>query len=177
MDSTQAFTPGLGIQCGTFQWNELEKQQNAHASEVTANSAGDDTPTVVGSDAEPEDLDVRFHLADITVMFPECELTVVTGPTASGKTALLMALLGEMTLLEGQLIMSKDTTVVDEHGLQHAISFAAQSPWLRHQSIKDNILFGSPYNEERYKATLECCALLPDLEILEDGDATEIGVR
>lgn len=88
-----------------------------------------------------------------------------------------MALLGEMTLLDGRLIMSKTPSEVDEHGHQHAISYAAQSPWLRHQSIKDNILFGYPFDEERYNEVVECCALRPDLEMLEDGDATEIGAR
>jgi ABC-type multidrug transport system fused ATPase/permease subunit len=89
-----------------------------------------------------------------------------------------MALLGEMTLLPGgKILMSKDTSRVDEHGLMHSISYAAQLPWLRHQSIKDNILFGYPLDEERYNAVIECCALKPDLDILEDGDATEIGAR
>ena len=86
-------------------------------------------------------------------------------------------MLGEMTLVEGRIIMSKESSRVDENGLMHSISYAAQSPWLRHQSIKDNVLFGYPFEEERYKAVIECCALQPDLEMLEDGDATEIGAR
>jgi hypothetical protein len=43
--------------------------------------------------------------------------------------------------------------------------------------LADNILFSLPYDEERYKLTLEVCALVSDLEILEDGDEAEIGER
>ena len=88
-----------------------------------------------------------------------------------------MALLGEMTTLSGTIILSKRSSLVDEFGLTHTIAYAAQSPWLRHQTIKDNILFGFPYDEARYNAVVESCALKPDLEVLEDGDATEIGAR
>ena len=44
-------------------------------------------------------------------------------------------------------------------------------------SIRENILFGSKYDSNRYNQVLECCALFPDLTMLEDGDATEVGAR
>lgn len=50
------------------------------------------------------------------------------------------------------------------------------SAWVFYGSI-DNILFNLPYNEERYRKTLEVCALVTDLDILEDGDESEIGER
>ncbi|KAL0952989.1 hypothetical protein HGRIS_007200 [Hohenbuehelia grisea] len=185
---------GLGLAKASFKWNEVEergkdsdgtaKAGDRAASESSEISSNDETETVVAQ-SDTASLtpsvtsiqDHRFELKDLSVVFPEGQLSLVTGPTASGKTALLMAILGEMTLIKGRIIMSKNTSKVDEHGLMHAISYAAQAPWLRHQSIKDNILFGYPYDEERYNEVIECCALKPDLAVLEDGDATEIGAR
>ncbi|KAH9943429.1 multidrug resistance-associated ABC transporter [Epithele typhae] len=176
---------GLGIVNGSFKWNEVEDKKEdkgkGKAKEPSngASSVSDETATAVD---ETESVlaaatDHRFELRDINIRFPEGKLTVVTGPTASGKTALLMALLGELTTLEGRIVMTKNSALVDENGFSHTISYAGQTPWLRHQSIKDNIMFGYPFDEERYKAVVECCALTPDLEMLEDGDATEIGAR
>ncbi|KAJ7579704.1 hypothetical protein C8J56DRAFT_281572 [Mycena floridula] len=167
---------GLGLEKASFKWNEVEDDKKSkHAPTASDDSvvSVDDNQSITTVEAT----DHKFELRDLTVMFPEGGLSLVTGPTASGKTALLMALLGEMTLTEGRIIMDKDPSRIDEFGLMHAISYAAQSPWLRHQSIKDNILFGYPLDEERYKEVIQCCALTPDLEVLEDGDATEIGAR
>ncbi|KAJ7619721.1 P-loop containing nucleoside triphosphate hydrolase protein [Roridomyces roridus] len=149
---------GLGMEKASFEWNS-----------VTAAPMNESVSTFA---------EHRFELKDISVMFPEGRLTVVTGPTASGKTALLMALMGEMTLLPtgGRLVMTKDDSL-DEHGNTRGIAYAAQTPWLRHQSIRDNILFGSPFDEARYRQVVECCALKPDFDMLEDGDETEIGVK
>ncbi|OCH85283.1 hypothetical protein OBBRIDRAFT_839078 [Obba rivulosa] len=70
------------------------------------------------------------------------------------------------------------TIVPDEEWIvQDVCAYVPQSAWLRNASIRDNILFDLPYVEERYQKTLEVCALLSDLRILEDGDMSEIGER
>ncbi|TFK50640.1 multidrug resistance-associated ABC transporter [Heliocybe sulcata] len=159
---------GFGIVDGTFKWNEIEKTKMNGSSSTALFESSSETSAAS---------DHRFELKDVSVMFPEGKLSLVTGPTASGKTALLMALLGEMTALSGRVVMLKNPSRIDANGLMHAISYSAQSPWLRHQSIRDNILFGYPYDEKRYEEVIDACALRPDLDILEDGDLTEIGAR
>ena len=43
--------------------------------------------------------------------------------------------------------------------------------------MKDNILFGAPYDEARYKKVIEQCALERDLALFEAGDKTEVGEK
>ena len=52
------------------------------------------------------------------------------------------------------------------------LAYVPQQAWLQNASIKDNIVFSSPWDEDRYQAVLEACSLLSDLQILEDGDQT-----
>ncbi|KAJ7062906.1 hypothetical protein C8F01DRAFT_986153 [Mycena amicta] len=170
---------GLGLENATFEWNQVKQDEtpDAKTAKSVPQSAASSVADVVTLAESEEARDHHFELKNVSVLFPENKLSVITGPTASGKTALLMALMGEMTLLPGgRIIMTKDSTV-DEHGYTHGIAYAAQSPWLQHRSIKDNILFGSPMDEARYKEVVRCCALKPDFEVLEDGDLTEIGVK
>ncbi|KAJ7057932.1 hypothetical protein C8F01DRAFT_1255822 [Mycena amicta] len=175
--SAEAEDSRLGFESASFRWNQVDE-----ATEDKDKTPASDADSIVTAESNNGtaivQADHKFELRDISVIFPEGELTLVTGPTASGKTALLMAVLGEMTSLPGgRIIMSKNPSKIDEWGNMHTISYAAQSPWLRHQSIKDNILFGYPFDEERYNAVIEYCALRPDLDMLEDGDGTEIGEK
>ncbi|KAF8626899.1 hypothetical protein AX15_004637 [Amanita polypyramis BW_CC] len=185
------YEEGLGLENACLKWNEVIEKKNSDGKgnadspvrSPTSSTSEDGNLSVTIADETSSVVtpsngeDHHFELRDINVRFPEGQMTVVTGPTASGKTALLMSLLGEMTIESGRLIMSKNLNKVDKHGMMNAISYAAQTSWLRHQSIRDNILFDSPYDEERYNQVVECCALKPDLDTLEDGDATEIGAR
>lgn len=50
----------------------------------------------------------------------------------------------------------------------------AQQAWIQNATVRENILFLSKYDEAKYKAVLEACALQPDLNILPAGDQTEV---
>ena len=91
---------GLGIENGTFKWNEVEQKDDVTAKTVESVASTPTDDAVQGADDETERDSItgsvasnhRFELKDINIMFPERQLTVVTGPTASGKTALLVSL-------------------------------------------------------------------------------------
>ena len=53
----------------------------------------------------------------------------------------------------------------------------AQQAWIQNATLKDNILFGKPFNAQKYDRVLEECALKADLEILPGGDKVEIGEK
>ena len=123
-----------------------------------------------------------FKMIDLNVDFKVGKLNIVAGPTGSGKTSLLMALLGEMTLLEGSVCLPsgrhrEELSVNPETGLTESVAYCAQQAWLINDSIKQNILFASLYDEERYQSVLDACALRRDLEILNEGDATLVGEK
>lgn len=102
-------------------------------------------------------------LRNLTLSFPP-GLNVVFGQVAAGKSALLQALLGELDLHDGELVKP-----------DAPIGYCAQTPWLQSMSIRDNILFSSPYDDARYKQTLEACALTADLANFKHGDLSNIG--
>lgn len=57
------------------------------------------------------------------------------------------------------------------------MAYVPQQAWIQNATLRDNILFGKPYNEQKYTCVLEACALTPDLEVLPGGDMTEIGEK
>ena len=56
-----------------------------------------------------------------------------------------------------------------------SIAYVAQQAWIQNLTLKDNILFGSKYDMNKYNQVLVSCALINDLNILPGGDMTEIG--
>ncbi len=58
---------------------------------------------------------------------------------------------------------------------QGRVAYVSQQAWIQNLTLRDNVLFGSPYDEERYNKVINSCALRPDLDVLPAGDLTEIG--
>jgi len=58
-----------------------------------------------------------------------------------------------------------------------SIAYASQIAFIQNSTLRDNILYGSVFNEHKYEDTLRICALLPDIKVLPAGHDTEIGER
>lgn len=62
-----------------------------------------------------------------------------------------------------------------EVNVNASLSYASQEPWLFAGSVRNNILFGEPYDEEKYNRVTRACCLIEDFEQLPHGDKTLIG--
>ena len=108
----------------------------------------------------------RVHvLSKIDLEISRGSLCMVVGKVGTGKTSLLHAMLGELIKLEGEV------------RINGAISYASQSAFIMNCSLRDNITFGAPYDEDWYNQVIYACALEDDLDILPAGDTTQIGER
>ena len=105
------------------------------------------------------------------VIFKKEKINLIVGPTGCGKTSLLMALLGELHYLPA----GPDSWCNLPRG--GGVAYAAQESWVQNETIRNNILFGSPYEEQRYKNVIYQCGLSRDLSLFDAGDHTEVGEK
>ncbi|KAF9942225.1 hypothetical protein BGZ67_002558 [Mortierella alpina] len=92
-------------------------------------------------------------------------LTAVVGRVGQGKSSLLSAIIGEMYKLQGTIRVRGE------------VAYVPQQAWILNATLRDNIVFGKPFDQERYRHVLAVCGLEPDLAMLPAGDQTEIGER
>ncbi|XP_022166670.1 probable multidrug resistance-associated protein lethal(2)03659 isoform X2 [Myzus persicae] len=111
------------------------------------------------------DTQIENTLENINLTVTPGRLVAIIGPVGAGKSSLVQAILQELPLINGSISV---------HGI---VSYASQEPWLFAGSVKQNIIFGSPMDKDRYNKVIDVCALKTDLERFQYGDQTDVGER
>ncbi|XP_058980628.1 multidrug resistance-associated protein 1 isoform X6 [Musca domestica] len=109
--------------------------------------------------------DGEITLKNINMHVKKNTLCAIVGTVGSGKSSVVQAYLGEMEKISG---------TVNTVG---SIAYVPQQAWIQNSTLRDNILFGKPYDRKRYNRVIDACALRPDIEMLSAGDQTEIGEK
>ncbi|EZA62696.1 putative multidrug resistance-associated protein, partial [Ooceraea biroi] len=138
---------------------------------IVANDLLKNTANLVGDDQRDRHVERRKKkseektLQDLNLNIEKGKLYAVIGMVGNGKSSLLSAILGEMYLTEGQVKVNGN------------ISYASQEAWVFGSTVRQNILFGEPYDRQRYHKVVKACALLRDFKQFPQGDQTIVGER
>ena len=107
----------------------------------------------------------RPSLKDISLKVTNGQLVGITGPVGSGKTSLLMAIVGELPISSGR------------SSCYGTIAYLSQVPWVFSGTLRENILFGKDFDKKKYDTIIQVCDLKTDLDCFPKGDLTEVGQR
>ncbi|XP_017460876.1 PREDICTED: multidrug resistance-associated protein 4-like, partial [Rhagoletis zephyria] len=158
----------------TSDWESSLKKEKTSAKQNCYKLPKPKSPIVNDPSLTIEHITARWNadpqsqqtLSDISVdRLVNGDLLAVVGSVGSGKSSLLMTLLKELPLQSG-------TVSVDG-----SLAYASQEAWSFNDSIRNNILFGAPYEPERYRRVIEVCALKRDLQLLPRADQTLVGEK
>lgn len=111
------------------------------------------------------DVRLRGVLGPVNFSIPKGSIVAIIGPVGSGKSSLLSALVGELNYIKGRVAFGGN------------VGYAPQQAWIQNKNVMENILFGRPFDADRYEMVVEACALQKDFAMLPDGDLTEIGEK
>nr|KAF7429749.1 hypothetical protein H0235_006147 [Vespula pensylvanica] len=141
------------------QTNLLNKSKNKKIKDSDAN-----TTELEELKYSEENMYVQI-LTNITFGAPKGKLIGICGQVGSGKSSLLLAILGQLQIIKGQL------------SREGSCAYVSQQAWIINSTLKENILFGEQFDAKRYYQALTVCNLKDDLNMLPGGDETEIGER
>uniref|UniRef100_A0A914WYV8 ABC-type glutathione-S-conjugate transporter n=1 Tax=Plectus sambesii TaxID=2011161 RepID=A0A914WYV8_9BILA len=139
--------------------NAVQLSQNENAVELQQCTMSWSPATMISE--EPS----AIVLKEMSLAVRRGELVAVVGKVGTGKSSLLSAIMGEMYKINGRVLVNG------------SICYVPQQAWIQNMTLRENILFGSPFNQQYYDQVVEGCALLPDFAVLQAGDNTEIGEK
>lgn len=107
----------------------------------------------------------HFSLPSLSLSVKARDLIMVIGRVGSGKSSLLLTILGELPIQSGRL------------QIKGKLAYAPQEAWIFPGTVRENILLGKAFKRDRYLEVIQVCSLKRDLDILIEGDATYVGDR
>eukprot|EP00345_Euplotes_harpa_P014311 CAMPEP_0168352156 /NCGR_PEP_ID=MMETSP0213-20121227/22369_1 /TAXON_ID=151035 /ORGANISM="Euplotes harpa, Strain FSP1.4" /LENGTH=926 /DNA_ID=CAMNT_0008363285 /DNA_START=845 /DNA_END=3626 /DNA_ORIENTATION=+ len=154
----------------------------------------DDSTVMTNSSKEKKDIKFKsiITLKNIELEVEKGEFLCIIGEVGSGKSSLLNLIMGDMIYVSDETAEEFENQTADEQCIKEmfersraegvvkvsgSMSFVQQVPWIQNKTLRDNILFGLPMDENRYNSTIEKCQLVKDFEQLDGGDLTEIGEK
>ncbi|XP_069129781.1 ATP-binding cassette sub-family C member 5-like [Argopecten irradians] len=151
----------IEIQNGVFQWEDISDSpdEKDKRGKEKKNEEKDELNPPRAENTDP------FKLDNIQLNVEKGQLIGVCGSVGSGKSSLISAILGRMPKLTGHL------------AVDGSAAYAAQQAWIFNGTLRENVLFGLPYDNDWYNTVIYACGLEPDLELLANRDMTEIGER
>lgn len=167
------------ISCERLQ-RYLDEPEIAHCAmpspEICLEDASLSWPERVDASPSPYS-GTKIH--DVNVTFPRGKLSVITGKSGSGKTLLGLSLLEESHIASGWLRKPAAGHNKIHNGsiVTGTAALVCQPPWIEAVTVRENIVFGYPFDESRYKKVLHACALEEDIRQLSEGDMTKTGLQ
>jgi ABC-type multidrug transport system fused ATPase/permease subunit len=154
----------LEVENASFTWDspppDEGKEQKGEKKDRRSTSKPE--PTSEAKEVKEETL---FKLKQIDFKVPRGQLLAIVGAVGSGKTSLLQGLTGDMRKTEGSVRFGG------------SLAYCSQSAWIQNATIRENICFGRPFEAERYWKAVHDACLEADLDVLPNGDMTEVGER
>ncbi|KDR79232.1 hypothetical protein GALMADRAFT_243140 [Galerina marginata CBS 339.88] len=146
----------------------MRKKKEKQSQQQQQEGAGEPgtLPTSTPNEKVPETTEEKpFALKDLHLDVPKGSFVAIVGRVGTGKSSLLQALLGEMRRTKGEVVFGG------------SVAYAPQAPWIKNATLRDNVLFGQADDDKRFHEVVQACSLEHDLDILPQGERTEIGEK
>jgi ATP-binding cassette subfamily C (CFTR/MRP) protein 1 len=168
------------------------------SKDILSDSSPSEDDTISSVSSSRSDIKVEMKVKDIVTLkniklnIEKGEFICIIGEIGAGKSSLINALMADLIYMSNETVIDMNEKEVNSETIEEifdrskkqgiikssgSVSYVQQVPWIQNMTLRDNILFGSELNEDKYNKTIEQCQLVEDFAQLEGGDLTEIGEK
>jgi ATP-binding cassette subfamily C (CFTR/MRP) protein 1 len=144
------------------------KDESTHAKLATSDeiTVSKDDNTAIDEDSEDAVVNRSIYtIRGVNLTVKKGQLIAIIGSIGSGKSSLLSSLLNELYLHDGSV------------SIRGSIAYHQQNAWIFNSTLKNNIIFGHEFDQEKFDTVVQAASLMADVESLSHGWDTEIGEK